>query len=190
MAKLGAKYIQLSKEQKDEVRKLTQQANRRIKAFAQEYDKYGLDIIPAEVSMGIQVKEQWASDKYALSRSTKFETVHEYREHLKQLKKYAEGSKGGIPTLTEYTSIQQQKLIDAIETITKEELSEEMLKNISSMSAGQLVKFWDEFERRAVRLAGKFSSDQIAVMAEELFSEDLQNVPRKAIQVVKSKKKG
>lgn len=172
-----AKYIKLSAEQKDEVRRLTQLANRRIANAFKAYEKEGKTIVPVEVTGGIQVREQWASDKYALSRSVKFTSFKEYREQLHYLRQF-EVMRPGIK---EYTKVQQEKTLQALETALGE-VPGDVAKNVGKMSAPQLSDFWNKFSKNARKAGLKYSSD--AIMAQtmnEMFPEDVKAlVPKQA----------
>ena len=160
----------LTQEEKNELRRLTQMANRRIKAFMQEYEKAGLSIIPKEVSGGIQTRAQWATEKYAISRSTKFANEEAFRAHLRWLKQF---EKPAIrPRVTEYTKAQRAKTIEAYKTIMGG-INEATAKKIEKMSLTDLTKFWKDFSDRARKLGPKYSSDAMAILMEdELFEED------------------
>ena len=135
--------------EKNEMRRLTQKANMRIIAYMVEYEKAGLSIIPKEVSGGIQTREQWATEKYAISRSTKFANEQAFRSHLNWLKQF---EKPAIrPRVTEYTKTQKLKTIEAYKTIMGD-INEETIKKIEKMSLPELTKFWKKFSDRARRL--------------------------------------
>ena len=158
----------LNKVQKEEIRRLTQKANRRISAAFKEYEAAGLKLVPRELTMGIQYKEQWENEKYALSRSTKFDSAKDYYNRLKVLKQFdIPDAKGGVPTLSEYKNVQSNKIRKAIVTSlgTKTvmglppELMEILLKQIDKMSAPDMAKFWKGFSRKAQQLKLKYSSE-------------------------------
>ena len=135
--------------EKNELRRLTQMANRRIIAYMVEYEKAGLSIIPKEVSGGIQTREQWATEKYAISRSTKFANEQAFRSHLNWLKQFERPAIR--PRVTEYTKTQKLKTIEAYKTIMGD-INEETIKKIEKMSLPELTKFWKKFSDRARRL--------------------------------------
>jgi len=158
--------------EKNELRRLTQMANRRIKKYMEEYEKAGLSIIPKEVSGGIQTREQWASEKYALSRSTKFANEEAFRSHLKWLRQFERSTVR--PRFTEYTKTQKIKTIEAYKTIMGD-INEETVKRIEKMSLPELSKFWKKFSDRARKLGVQYSSDAMQVLMEnELYAEDEQ----------------
>lgn len=164
------RLYKLTPEQKNELRRLTQMANRRIKAYMQEYEKAGLSIIPKEVGGGIQTRSQWASEKYAISRSTKFANEEAFKAHLKWLSQF---EKSAIrPRVTEYTKTQRTKTMEAYETIMGG-INEATAKKIEKMSLTDLTKFWKKFSDRARKLGTKYSSDAMAILMEdELYEED------------------
>lgn len=167
----GKKHIELSKAQKEEIRRLTQLANRRIKSAFQAYQKEGMDIVPREVTGGIQLKEQWASDKYAISRSVKFASQKEYREQLNFLRSF-EVTRPGIK---EYTEVQRQKTLQAVETTLGEEVPDKVVKKLNKMSAPQLSKFWNKFDDKATKMGAKYSSnDAMYQTLSEFFPEDMK----------------
>lgn len=168
-----AKYIKLSAQQKDEIRRLTQLANRRIRNAFRAYEKAGKEIVPFEiVGKGeLQTKGGWHTEKTPLSRSVKFTTQKEYRQHLQWLRQF-ELSRPGIK---EYTEIQRQKVAQAVATSIGGEYSFSVLmKKLEKMTAPQIADFWNTFSDNARRKGLQYSSE--AVMAEtfqELFPEDL-----------------
>ena len=160
----------LTPEEKNELRRLTQMANRRIKAFMLEYEKAGLSIIPKEVSGGIQTRAQWATEKYALSRSTKFANEEAFRAHLRWLRQFE--NPAIRPRVREYTKVQRKKTIEAYKTIMGD-IDEATIKKINKMSLAELTKFWQKFSDRARRLGLQYSSDAMAeFMENELYEED------------------
>ena len=172
-------YIKLSSDQKNELRRLTQKANRRISAFAKEYEKKGLTIIPREVSGGIQHKSQWATDKYAISRSTKFETERAFREHMRWLRQFDNANIR--PTVTEYKKVQQRKLKQAVETSLGQALTPEQKKAIDKMGLGEMADFWRRFSDVSRRLGVRYSSTAAMEMTLELFDEDLDHAFNSAL---------
>ena len=167
-----AKYIKLSTSEKEEIRRLTQKANRRIKAFVKTYEQAGYKTIPKEVTAGLEVQSrgQWLSDKYALSRSVKFESKEDYKRHLNMLKKFDPGRADSIPTVREYNKINRTKLQKAFET-SGLNLSSEMQKKIKTMSAPDISKFWKEYQVRARRKGMQYSSEAVMIETTESFSQ-------------------
>lgn len=171
-------YIKLTNEQKKELRRLTQLANRRIAAFTKEYEKYGLSIIPYEVSGGIQTRKQWATEKYAISRSTKFKSEIEFKKHMQWLRQFE--NPVIRETVTSYTKTQQKKTLQAMETALGG-VTDEQRRMIESMSAGELALFWDTFSDIANRKGVQYSSDATLYQTWELFNEDKDAIIKKAI---------
>jgi hypothetical protein len=183
--------FKLNAKEKDEIRKLTQQANRRIAAFLKVYEDGGYRVIPKEVSGGfnIEVREEFQTNKYALSRSTKFETEKEYKRHLNRLKRFDPDYQGPdrTPSVSEYTEIQKEKTFSAIKTAGIE-IDEYNLQRLESMDIIELKKFWAEFTRRAVRMAAEYSSDQLFMaMMDEYSAVERQ---KEANEVIKNSAKG
>lgn len=171
-----SKGINLSQQEKAELKRLTQLVNRRIAQAQKVYEKAGRTIAPLEVTGGIQTKAQWASEKYAVSRSTtRFKTKKEFVDHMKWLRSF-EG-KAARPNMTEYTKIQQEKIIMAIETATSGELKDKLIKKIRKMTAPEMSDFWDEFSKVAARLGNEYSSDGAMIAAlMEWFDEDIDQL--------------
>lgn len=166
---MAGKYIDLSKAQKEELRRLTQLANRRIKAAFKAYEKEGLEVVPRDVVGDIQLKQDWQTDKYAISRSTKFTTQKEYREKLHMLRRF----EFGRPGITEYTRVQREKTIAAMETSMGMPVPEALQEIINKMSAPQLSQFWNKFSNKSARIGMKYSSnDNMQTTITEFFSED------------------
>ncbi len=164
-------YVKLSAEQKNELRRLTQRANRRIAAFQKEYEKSGLSIIPHEVSGGIQHRSQWASEKYALSRSTKFVTEQAYIRHMRFLRTFEVPTIR--PTVTQYRKVQAEKLKKAVETSLGIPTQKKQDEVIDKMTLGEMSNFWHTFSDVSRRLGVRYSSAAAMEDALELFDEDL-----------------
>ena len=171
-------YIKLTTEQKNELRRLTQLANRRIAAFTKEYEKHGLSIIPYEVSGGIQTREQWHTEKYAISRSTKFKSEIDFKRHMRWLKQFENPLIRENVTL--YTRTQRVKTLRAMETALGG-VTDEQREMIERMSAGELALFWDTFSNVANRKGVQYSSDSALSQTWELFNEDKEATIKKAV---------
>ena len=76
---MASKYVNLTAQQKDEIRRLTQLANRRIKFAEKEYKRAGGSVLPREVVGDLQIKEKWATPNTPISRSVRFESEKDYR---------------------------------------------------------------------------------------------------------------
>lgn len=169
------KPIKLTTAQKEEVRRLTQLANRRIGAAMRLYEKEGLSIAPYDVTGGIQQRSQWASEKYAISRSVKFNSQKAYKEHLAFLRSFGQ-KKNARPTITEYSEVQKKKLSQAIETVTMGELSDKIVKKINKLDSAKLSKFWNDFSEVAGRMAMDYSSEALLSFAADYFGEDVDQL--------------
>src|SRR5690554_4092627 len=106
-------YYKLSKAQKEEIRRLTQRANRRILGAHKQYAKAGKEIAPREVTGGIQTRDQWETQQNPLSRSTRFASEKEYKDRMKFLRTFDRGP-ASRPTMTQYTKIQKTKVKTAV----------------------------------------------------------------------------
>jgi hypothetical protein len=190
MAKDNSYTIQ-GKEQKEEFRRLTQLANRRISQAFKEYEKAGKKVAPYDVTGGIQTREQWASEKYALSRSIKFASEREYKQHLHWLRQFEHMR----PSMTEYTQVQREKTLQGIETSIGTDVPEQLSKMINKLNAAQLSDFWNKFSDKASKMGMKYSSDAaLAATAAEFFEEDVKGlatnlITGKSILVKEPKKK-
>jgi hypothetical protein len=169
-------YHKLDKAQKEEVRRLTQLANRRIAAAAKAFEKEGMSIAPKAVTGGIQIKEQWNSDKYAISRSIKFATEAEYKKQLAFLRQFDPSStKNARPSITEWTKTERDKTLAAVESVLGDDVPEELAKKISKMSAPQLSHFWKVFSDKAQKVGVKYNSNAIMMdTLAEFFPEDMK----------------
>jgi hypothetical protein len=173
------KYLKLTPEQKNEYRRLVQNANRRVKRAQEAYAKAGLDIVPKALTGGQHIlKEDWDSEKYAFSRSIKFTTEKEYKAQLEFFRQFDPkdkiGSKEKAPTVTEYTKIQRQKTLASIENILGE-VPEGIAKKIAKMHATELTKFWKAFSSKARKMGAKYSSNEAMQQTlAEYFPEDMK----------------
>lgn len=173
VTKTMSKYIKLSDSQKDEIRRLTQLANRRIRAAAKAYQKEGMEVLPYDIAGHYQIKEQWNTKANPISRSVKFESQRAYRKQLQFLRSF-ETQKMGIK---EYSKVQQDKTILAMETSLGTDVPESLVKKIEKMNAPQLSKFWNTFTDKSIKLAQRYSSnDAMTLTLSELFPEDLKNI--------------
>lgn len=171
-----AKYVKLTAQQKDEIRRLTQLANRRIKAAHRAYAKEGMDILPFEIAGPYQTKQDWHTANTPISRSVKFTTEKEYKEQLRFLRSFdPKATPLYRPGIKEYTEIQREKVGMAIQTSLGDEVSFRLVEEkLSKMSAPQVAEFWNRFSDNAARAGMQYSSE--AVMEQtfvELFPEDL-----------------
>jgi hypothetical protein len=169
-------YHKLDKAQKEEVRRLTQLANRRIAAAAKAFAKEGMSIAPKAVTGGIQIKEQWASEKYAISRSIKFATEAEYKAQLAFLKTFDEKASGITrPSITEWTKTERTKTLAAVESVLGDDIPENLAKQIAKMTAPQLSQFWKAFSDKSRKMGVKYNSNAIMMdTLAEFFPEDIK----------------
>ena len=167
-------YIQLSKEQKQELRKLGIFANNRIRRSFKVYEKAGKDIVPKEiVGKEMQIKEDWFTEKTPISTSIKFKTYKDYRKHLNYLRSFKVDKVG----IKEFTEIQQNKVLHAIDTSLGVEVPEALRKKISKMSAPELTDFWKKYERFGSKMGLQYASDSAMIATlEDWFKEDIENL--------------
>lgn len=176
---MAGKYINLTAQEKDEIRRLTQLANRRIKFAEKEYKRSGGDVLPREVVGDLQIKEKWATPNTPISRSVKFQSEKEYRKQLQFLRSFDPKAtkQGARPSISQYTLIQRDKTRNAIETSFGQEVSGAIDDKITRMTAPQLSEFWNTFANKSAKLGLKYSSgDAIRQTITELFPEDADNL--------------
>lgn len=172
--------FRLTKEESAEIKRLTQFANRRIIALQKAYEKEGRSIIPKELSMGVQTRAQWVTDKTPISRSVKFQSEEDYKKQLRELKKLA-----NTPNLTAYTEIQKNKTLSAIRTIMGD-VPPELEDAIGEMNTPQLAAFWETFEEESRRLGLKYSSDSaLETTISEFFPEDMNRLKESSLEANK-----
>ena len=173
---MASKYVKLTNAQKDEIRRLTQLANRRIKFALKEYERSGGTVLPKEVVGDFQVKEKWQTKNTPISRSVRFESEKDYRKQLNFLRSFdpkATGA-GARPSISQYTLIQREKTVDALETSFGSVVPDSVIEKIKTLSAPQLSHFWKEYSIKSAKLLMKYSSSQaMAMTLQELFPEDL-----------------
>src|SRR5699024_7768965 len=106
------KYVKLSVAHKEEIRRLTQFANRRIRQAQKVYAKEGKDILPRDVvgKQELQLKDTWHTNKNPLSRSTKFRTTEDYEQHMKFLRSFDDD----WPTVGQYKKRNHERTSKAI----------------------------------------------------------------------------
>jgi hypothetical protein len=181
MAK-APKYHKLDKAQKEEIRRLTQQANRRIAAATKAYEKAGQLRAPKALTGGYDIREKWFSEKYAISRSVKFASEKEYLAQLEYLRQFDPSQKDKradyAPSLTEYAEQERANTTAAIENILDVSVEEDLpdlAKKISRMTAPQITAFWKAFTRRAQKMGVHYSSVQaMEDTLREFFPEDMK----------------
>lgn len=181
-------YIKLSPAEKEEVRRLTQKANRRINSFLKVYEQAGYKVIPKEVTAGLQVqtKQQFQTDNYAISRSIKFESRADFKKHVSMLKKFDPGRADSVPTVRDYNKVNRSKLLMAIETAGAK-VDPQLKKQINKLDSAGISRFWKDYQTRAMRKGLQYSSQ--AVMTETLESFDPSEVlamSKKAVKKARS----
>jgi hypothetical protein len=158
-------------ELENEFRRLTQFANRRIKEASKAFAKEGMSIAPKAVTGGIQIKEQWFSDKYALSRGVIFESEADYKKQLAFLKSFEKVR----PSITEWTKTERTKTLAAVESVLGDDVPEGLAKKIAKMSGPQLSQFWKVFSDKAQKVGVKYNSNAIMMdTLAEFFPEDMK----------------
>lgn len=162
----------LSKAQAEEIRRLTQKANRRIKSYVTMYEKAGYKVIPKEVTagFGIQSRAQFEANNYALSRSVKFDSKEEYKQQLRLLKRFDSNRADGVPTVSEYNKMARTKLTKAFET-SGVDLDKSTLKKIKKLNAADIAGFWKEYTDRARRKGIQYSSESVMMETAENFDQ-------------------
>ena len=171
--------VKLTNAQKDEIRRLTQLANRRIKFALKEYERSGGTVLPKEVVGGYQIKEKWHTKSTPISRSVRFESEREYRKQLNFLRSFDPKSTGAgaRPSISQFTLIQRDKTAQALETSFGAGVPDSVLQKIKTMSAPQLTEFWNTYSRKSAKLGMKYSSgDAMRQTLAEFFPEDMDNL--------------
>jgi hypothetical protein len=178
--KKGGNYLEFTKEQKSEYRRLVQNANRRVARATEAYAKEGMHIPPSFLVGGKQHKSQWDSEKYAFSRSMDFANEKEYKKALEFFKSFdpkTAGKQEKRPTMTEYKKRQHEKTITAMQSILGIDVPKELEKKISKLSAPQMTKFWKVFSNKASKMGMKYSSnDAMMETLAEFFPDDVEQI--------------
>ena len=165
--------VKLTNAQKNEIRRLTQFANRRILAAAREYQYAGKDVLPSEVVGEYQIKEKWHTTKTPISRSVKFDSMADYNRQIKKLRAY-EVERDDIWT---YTRVAKEKTLQAMETSLGREIPPDLQNKVNSLTAAKLGDFWKTFKNKVVRLGTQYSSNSAMTNAmEDYFQEDIDNL--------------
>ena len=165
-------------DRRKEYKRLVQKANRRIASAMKTYEKAGRTIAPVQVTGGIQVREQWSTQKYAISRSITFASESEYKKMMKLLKSFdLPNTKGGRPTIREYTKVQAVKIQKAIETAIGVDPSGLLAEKLSKMTAPEMTDFWNMFNEKALRKGVQYSSESVlSETLQEFFKEDIESL--------------
>ena len=169
--------FKITEQEKEELRRLTQLANRRILNAHRAYQREGKDIVPIEIvgKKELQIKDNWHTPKQPLSRGhTQFKDRREFRRHMQFLREFETRR----PGIKEFTEIEREKVGQAIKTALGDEVNLDFIRDkLKRMTAPQLSEFWNRFSDKARRRGLNYSSD--AVMVEtfaELFPEDLHSM--------------
>src|SRR5690625_1435239 len=170
--------FKLTAKQKDEIRRLTQLANRRIRTAEKQYREQGKLVAPRDVVGHVQTKDKWHTDKTPISRSVVFESEKDYKEQLRFLKSFDPKSTGQArPTMTQYTKIQRDKTARAVESSLGVPMPDSMKEKISKMTAPELSEFWKKFSEKSSKLGLRYSSEQaMQDTLNELYPEDLKQL--------------
>lgn len=181
--------IKLTQREKEDFRRLTQKANRRIIMATKQYEKEGLKVIPRELSGGlIQTKAQWKTEKYPLSRSfTRFKDKRSFNRYMRKLRQFdIPDSKGGVPTYTEYQSIGARKMKQALDTALDggvyrnipPEIQKALDERIDNMGVEEQAKFWRKYSEQSQKMLLQYSSEVAMqrVMDEMFLKEDLKPI--------------
>lgn len=164
--------LKLTPEEKAEIKRLTQFANRRIKAAQKVYAQEGKMVLPKEVVGDIQLQSDWATSSTPLSRSVVFEDKQAYKDRLSFLRSF----ESRRPTITQYTRGQAERTISALETALGD-VPQVLRDELNKMTSPQLSSFWNQFSRRAVRMGGQYSSEGAALgVINQFFDEDFKNL--------------
>jgi len=169
------KYVKLSVAHKEEIRRLTQFANRRIRQAQKVYAREGKDILPRDIvgKQELQIKDTWHTNKNPLSRSTKFRTTEDFEQHMKFLRSFEDER----PTVGQYTKIQHERTLKAVKNTLGYMDLEQFEGKIRGMTAPQQDEFWKKFGRKAQRKGMSYDSEQVLreTMA-EFFPEDREHL--------------
>lgn len=164
--------VKLSTAQKEEIRRLTQLANRRIKAAEKHYSAVGKEILPvALVGPEYQLKDNWATPNTPISRSIKFDTMSDYRKQLAMLRRFERER----PNVTTYTRVNREKTLAAIETATGLDVPKALQDKVNKMNIHDLLSFWQTFEEKATKVGMKYSSDSVMISSlSDYYEEDFE----------------
>lgn len=170
--------VKLTPAQKDEIRKLTQFANRRIRKAQKEYSKHGKLILPQELAGNTRMKDDWKTAKTPLSRSVRFESERDYRQQIKFLRRF----RNTAPSIYEYADRQKDMTVKAMMS-TIGELSPELEDKLNKMTAPEIDTFWKNFSDKSVRLGHLYNSEAAAAAAlQEIFGEDMTHLLQSSIR--------
>lgn len=175
-----AKYKVKDPRLREEIRRLTQLANRRIRTTAKQYERAGKRVLPSEVvgnRPNLQHRGGWHTPNTPLSRSIVFDSEKEFRKHLRFLQSFDPKISGrsARPTISEYTRTQRSKTAQAIESSLGMEVPTKLLERINTMSAPELSEFWKRYSDKSRQLGVRYSSTQaMQETLNEIFPDDVQ----------------
>jgi hypothetical protein len=189
------------KEAQSEYRRLVQNANRRIARATEAYEKAGMLTAPKRMTGGIDIREKWFSEKYALDRQIYFNSEQEYLDKLKFLREFDPKEKKSNPdyrpSVTEYAQQERVNTAAAIENVLGIDSIEEafpdpvdengkplkdkngkkilgLASKIKKMTATELTAFWKAFTKKAQKMGVKYASVQaMEDTLREFFPEDM-----------------
>ena len=165
--------VKLTDRQKDEVRKLTQFANRRIKRAFKEYEDAGRTVVPTDLTGLLNTRDEWHTANTPLSRSVVFESEQEYRRTINRLRQFRHTA----PDIQTWTDDQRVVTLSGLETALGNDVPDEVINKVIEMDAVQLSEFWDRFSKKARRMVTQYSSYQNMVdTLREFFPEDFENI--------------
>ena len=164
--------VKLTARQKDEVRKLTQFANRRIKRAFKEYEDAGRTVVPTDLTGFLNTRDEWHTASTPLSRSVVFESEQEYRRTINRLRQFRHTA----PDIQTWTDDQRVVTLSGLETALGD-VPDEVINSVLEMDAVQLSEFWDKFTKNARRMGAQYSSYQnMQDTLREFFPEDFANI--------------
>lgn len=162
-----------------EYTKLTDRANRRIKAAAEEFGKYNTDILPYDLTGDWQMKQDWKTEKQPISKSKgQFNSRAEFRVQLSKVRKLASPTGD---TITTYLKKQTDKTILGIRSAIGV-MTPELEGHIRLMNPIQQNRFWAKYHYRSREMGNSFSSDALLTqMIKELLPEDIYSIVQDSI---------
>ena len=169
----------LTAEQKDEIRRLTQLANRRIRTAERQYRQAGKMVLPREVVGHIQTKDRWHTPNTPISRSVVFDSKEDYQRQLRFLRSFDPKAPGSPQqkklTMTDYTKIQRAKTAQAMQSSLGIDVPLSILERINQLTAPELSEFWKRYSDKSSKLGVRYSSVQaMQETLNELFTEDVK----------------
>lgn len=169
----------LTNAQKDEIRRLTQLANRRIKTAEKQYRQAGKMVAPKDVVGHVQTKDKWHTPNTPLTRSVVFESKEDYQRQLRFLQSFDPKAPGSPrqkkQTMSDYTKVQRAKTAQAMQTSLGVDVPLSVLERINELTAPELSEFWKRYSEKSSKLGVKYSSLQaMQETLNELFPEDVK----------------